>query len=179
MALRFAPPSPYDYLPEVPAFDLHSDDLSEGQQVPNAHVYNGGGVNGDNISPQLRWSGFPSETKSFAITCFDPDAPTGSGFWHWVLFDVPASVTELPQGAASGDMVGLPSGAVHVRNDAGSRDYAGPFPPKDETHRYIFAVHAVDSEKLGPDADVAPAVVGFNLNFHTLGRAVFTAQYGH
>lgn len=179
MTLRAQPPSPYDYLPEVPTFTVESGDLSEGQAVPNEHVYNGGGVNGDNVSPHLRWSGFPSETKSFAITCYDPDAPTGCGFWHWVLFDIPASVTELPRGAASGDMADLPAGAVHVRNDAGSRDYAGPFPPKGETHRYFFAVHAVDSEKLGPDADASPAVVGFNLTFHTLARAVLATTYAH
>lgn len=179
MTLRAQPPSPYDYLPEIPAFTVHSDDLSEGQQVPNDHVYNGGGVNGKNISPHLRWSGFPPNTKSFAVTCFDPDAPTGCGFWHWVLFDIPASVTELSRGAASGDLADLPAGAVHVRNDAGSHDYTGPFPPKGESHRYIFAVHAVDAEKLGPGADAAPAVVGFNLTFHTLARAVLTAEFSH
>lgn len=178
MTLRSQPPSPYDHLPEVGSFTLDSDDISEGQRLSNAHVYNAGGFTGENLSPHLRWSGFPEQTRSFAVTCYDPDAPTGSGFWHWVLFDIPASVTELPTGAGGG--AGLPQGAVHVRNDAGSKDFAGAFPPKgDPPHRYLFAVHAVDSDKLGPDADASCAVVGFNLTFHTLARAVITARYGH
>ncbi|MGH3646300.1 MAG: YbhB/YbcL family Raf kinase inhibitor-like protein [Micromonosporaceae bacterium] len=178
MTLRSRPPSPYDLLPEVPGFTLQSDDIADGQQLSDDHVYNQGGFSGGNISPQLSWSGFPLETGSFAVTCFDPDAPTGSGFWHWVLFDIPASVTEFPRGAGSGE--GLPPGAVHVRNDAGSKDFAGAFPPKgDPPHRYIYAVHAVDSEKLGPDADASCAVVGFNLTFHTLARGVITPTYGH
>ena len=180
MTLRSRPNSPYDYLPVVPAFTVESDDIAEGQALSLDHVYNQAGFTGQNLSPHLRWSGFPTETGSFAVTCYDPDAPTGSGFWHWVLFDIPADVTELPRGAASGDLSGLPAGAVHARNDAGSKDFAGAFPPKgDPAHRYLFAVHAVDSEKLGPDSDASPAVVGFNLTFHTLARAVLTAEYGH
>jgi Raf kinase inhibitor-like YbhB/YbcL family protein len=171
---------PYDVLPEVPSFSLDSDDIAEGRTLSDDQVFNDFGVSGNNISPQLRWSGFPPETKSFAVTCYDPDAPTHSGFWHWVLFDLPADVAELPAGAASGDMAGLPAGAVHARNDYGSRDFGGAAPPEgDPPHRYVFAVHAVDQDKLGPDADASPAFVGFNLNFHTLARGVITAVYGH
>jgi len=176
MTLRAQPPSPYDLLPEVPAFTLDSDDIAEGELIALDHVHHAGGYDGKNISPHLRWSGFPPETKSFAVTCYDPDAPTGSGFWHWVVFNIPATVTELPRGAGSGE--GLPEGAITVRNDAGTKDYAGPFPPKGETHRYLFAVHAVDTEKLGPDADASCAVVGFHLTFHTLARGVITAKFG-
>lgn len=153
-------------------FTVVSDDIAPGGVLKDAQVYAAG-----NTSPQLRWEGFPAETKSFAVTCFDPDAPTGSGFWHWVLFDIPVSVTELPAGAGSGSFEGSPAGAVHVRNDYGSKDFGGAAPPAGEEHRYVFTVYAVDSEKLGPDADVSPAVVGFNLRFHTLGRAQLVGAY--
>ncbi|WP_330329705.1 YbhB/YbcL family Raf kinase inhibitor-like protein [Streptomyces sp. NBC_00536] len=165
-------PLPHAFHPEVHAFTVESDDLAPGADLGDAQVLAGG-----NRSPQLRWEGFPAGTKSFAVTCFDPDAPTGSGFWHWVLFDLPASVTELPAGAGSGSFPGLPAGAVHVRNDYGTRDFGGAAPPAGERHRYVFTVYAVDTEKLGPDADVSPAVVGFNLRFHTLGRAQLIGEF--
>ncbi|MFD7033700.1 YbhB/YbcL family Raf kinase inhibitor-like protein [Streptomyces sp. NPDC051555] len=165
-------PLPHAFHPEVHAFTVESRDLAPGADLGDAQVLAGG-----NLSPQLRWEGFPEGTKSFAVTCFDPDAPTGSGFWHWVLFDLPASVTELPVGAGSGSFPGLPAGAVHVRNDYGTRDFGGAAPPAGERHRYVFTVYAVDTEKLGPDADVSPAVVGFNLRFHTLGRAQLVGEF--
>jgi Raf kinase inhibitor-like YbhB/YbcL family protein len=172
-------PLPYDFLPPVPSFTVTSDDVADGQQMSNNQVYNSFGMTGENISPQLSWSGFPAETRSFAVTCYDPDAPTGSGFWHWLAIDIPATVTSLPSGAgdASG---GLPAGAFHVRNDYGTKDFGGAAPPQgDPPHRYVFAVHAVDSEKLGIDSDVSPAVAGFNLRFHTIGRGLIIPLYGH
>jgi Raf kinase inhibitor-like YbhB/YbcL family protein len=166
-------PDPYDILPAKPSFRLESDDISDGQPVGQPFVHDG--LGGGNQSPQLRWSGFPPETNGFVVTCYDPDAPTMSGFWHWVLVNLPASVTELPRGAGSG--ADLPAGAFQVRNDAGGTAYSGPYPPSgDRPHRYVFTVHAVDA-MLDVDDSVSPAVVGFNLAFHTLARAVLRTTY--
>jgi Raf kinase inhibitor-like YbhB/YbcL family protein len=170
-------PLPYEFLPQVPSFSLTSVDVTADTQMAETQVYNGFGMSGGNISPQLSWSGFPAETASFTVTCFDPDAPTGSGFWHWVLVDIPASVTSLDTRAGSGGE--LPAGAFHVRNDYGSKDFGGAAPPKgDPAHRYVFTVHAVDVPTLGVDDSVSPAIVGFNLHFHTLARALLIPVYG-
>jgi Raf kinase inhibitor-like YbhB/YbcL family protein len=173
------PPIPYIFLPPVPGIELTSDDVEHGGRVPSLHHADSMGMTGGNVSPHLRWAGAPEATRSYAVTCFDPDAPTGSGFWHWVVFDIPASVTELPQGAGSGDMKGLPAGAVHARNDGGTLDYMGAAPPEgDGDHRYVFAVHAVGKPQLGVDSSASPAVVGFNLTFNTLARGVMIVHYG-
>ncbi|MFG2480091.1 YbhB/YbcL family Raf kinase inhibitor-like protein [Streptomyces fagopyri] len=166
-------PLPHDFHPPVPAFTVTSEDVASGAVLKDAQVYAAG-----NTSPQLSWEGFPAGTKSFAVTCFDPDAPTGSGFWHWVVFDIPTSVTGLVTGAGSGKFEGLPEGAVQVRNDYGSKDFGGAAPPAgDPAHRYLFTVYAVDQEKLGPDTEASPAYVGFNLRFHTLARAQLMGEY--
>src|SRR5438309_9329047 len=119
------PPLPHDHLPPAPPLTVTSDDVADGKEVPSAHLADSMGMTGDNLSPHLRWEGAPPETQSFAVTCYDPDAPTASGFWHWVLFDIPADVTELPRGAGSGSMEGLPKGAKHARNDTGEAGYVG------------------------------------------------------
>ena len=173
-------PLPYDFMPAVPSFELRSGDVADGQMMTDNQVYNAFGITGKNISPSLSWSGFPAETKGFAITCFDPDAPTGSGFWHWVLVDIPASVTSLPAGAGHATGSGLPAGAMHLRNDYGSKDFGGAAPPAgDPPHRYVFAVHALDVPSLELESDTTPAVAGFNLRFRTIARAVLIPVYGH
>jgi Raf kinase inhibitor-like YbhB/YbcL family protein len=173
------PPLPHEFLPEVPFFTVTSDDVTHGEQMSNAHVFNDWGFTGENLSPHLSWAGFPSETKSFAVTCYDPDAPTGSGFWHWVLYDLPASVTELATGAGGGDFKELPEGAKHGRNDYGNKEFGGAAPPPGTPHRYVFTVHALDVEELGVPDEASPAVVGFNITAHTLARAQFAPEYGH
>ena len=158
-------PNPYELLPPRPSFTVTSDDVTDGQPLKDDQVADAG-----NTSPQLSWQGAPEGTQSYCVTCFDPDAPTPSGFWHWVLVDVPADVTSLDTGAASGD---LPGQAFHCRNDGGDKGFMGAAPPEnDQVHRYFFVVHAVKEESLGVDSDASPAVVSFNLAFKTLGRAV-------
>lgn len=163
-------PNPYELLPAVPSFTVTSDDVQDGEPVKDDQVAAKG-----NTSPQLSWSGAPEGTKSFVVTCFDPDAPTPSGFWHWVLVDLPSDVTSLDTGAAAGD---LPGAAFHCRNDGGEKGFMGAAPPKgDQVHRYFYVVHAVGDETLGVDSDASPAVVSFNLAFKTLGRAVLHGTY--
>jgi Raf kinase inhibitor-like YbhB/YbcL family protein len=169
-------PDPYELLPAAGAFSVTSADVQDGSQLAAAHVHDSAG--GQNSSPQLSWSGFPDETKSFVVTCFDPDAPIASGFWHWVAVNIPASVTSLDTGAGADD-ASLPGDAFHVRNDFGALAYAGAAPPQgDMVHRYYFVVHAVDVDALDV-AGATPAVVGFNLAFHTLARAIITPTYQH
>jgi hypothetical protein len=172
-------PLPHEHLPSVPELTVTSDDIEDGKALPNMHVADVMGCTGENISPHLCWAGAPEGTQSYAVTCFDPDAPTGSGFWHWLVFDIPASVHELPRGAGSGDKVGLPEGAKHARNDMGQAEYVGSAPPPGHgDHRYVFTVHAVGVPTLGVDADASPAIVGFNLTFNTLARGCIVATYG-
>jgi Raf kinase inhibitor-like YbhB/YbcL family protein len=155
--------------------ELKSASFNDGDFLDMRHVMStqyGFGCSGGNRSPQLSWSGAPDGTRGFAITCYDPDAPTGSGFWHWVVANIPASVTSLAEGAGDASSGQMPDGSVTVRNDAGSREYAGPCPPAgDHPHRYFFTVFAVGVDQLQVNADTSPAVVGFQLHFNTLARA--------
>lgn len=171
-------PLPYEFLPAVPAFTVTSRDVADGQTLPLDQVSGLMGAGGQDLSPHLAWSDVPPGTRSFAVTCFDPDAPTASGFWHWAVADIPGDVTELPTGAGSGGDGALPAPAVTLRNDAGLARYVGAAPPPSHgPHRYIFAVHAVDVESLGVGPDATPAFLGFNLFTHTLGRAVIIPVY--
>jgi Raf kinase inhibitor-like YbhB/YbcL family protein len=158
-------------LPSVPTLDVVSTSFVHGDRLPEEHVFDGWGFTGGNVSPQLSWAGAPEGTLGYAVTCFDPDAPTPSGFWHWVLVDLPADTTSLDTNAGA-EAATLPGNAFHVRNDWSSKDYGGAYPPDgDRPHRYYFVVHAVDVETLGVDDDASAAVVSFNLAFHTLARA--------
>ena len=166
-------PDPYELLPKVPSFTVTSDDVTDGQPLKDDQVADAG-----NTSPHLTWSGAPEGTKSYTVTCFDPDAPTPAGFWHWCAVDIPGDVRSLERGAGSSDDT-LPGG-FHVPTDMGARAYGGAAPPQgDMPHRYFFVVHAVDVATLGVDASATPAVVSFNLAFHTLGRATITPTYAH
>lgn len=173
------PPNPYDFLPPVPALEVTSEDLVGGERLPELHVADVMGCTGGNTSPHLAWSGAPEGTRSYAVTCFDPDAPTASGFWHWVVIDIPASVSELGRGAGSGAEGALPDGARAGRNDLGAFEYLGAAPPEGlGDHRYIFVVHALGVPTLGVDADASPALVAFNLTFNTVARGMLVATYG-
>ena len=158
-------------------FTLISTDVHAGQTIGTAQVFNGMGCAGANTSPALQWQGAPAATKSFALTVYDPDAPTGSGWWHWVVYNIPASTSRLPAGAGGG--AGLPAGAVQGNTDIGSPGYGGPCPPPgDKPHHYIFTIYALNVDKLDVPANATAAYVGFNLHAHTVGKATLTAVYG-
>ncbi|MED5815861.1 YbhB/YbcL family Raf kinase inhibitor-like protein [Mycolicibacterium sp. 050232] len=168
--------SPYDNLPKLPTFTLTSESVTDGQPLANDQVSGIMGAGGSDVSPQLSWSGFPAETKSFAVTVYDPDAPTASGFWHWAVADLPATVTELPAGAGDGGE--LPGGAVTLTNDASLKRYLGAAPPAGHgPHRYYIAVHALPVESLELPDGATPAYLGFNLFGQAIARAVIHGTY--
>ena len=170
------PTDPYDALPKLPAFTLTSNSIIDGEPLATPQVSGIMGAGGEDVSPQLSWSGFPKETRSFAVTVYDPDAPTASGFWHWAVANLPATCTELPEGAGDGSL--LPGDALTLANDAGLRRYVGAAPPAGHgPHRYYIAVHAVNVEKLELAEDASPAYLGFNLFMHAIARAVIVGTY--
>lgn len=157
---------------------LTSGEFSDGDYLVNEQVFAGFGCEGRNVSPSLSWSGAPEGTKSLALTVYDPDAPTGSGWWHWVVVNLPATTTSLPKGAGMADNSKLPEGAFQVRTDFGAPGYGGPCPPQgDHPHRYLFTIHALDLDALDVMADSSPALVGFYLNYHTLAKASLMGLY--
>ncbi len=160
------------------AFNLTSTAFENDGFMPKAQLYNGMGQSGDNLSPPLSWSDPPAGTKSFAVTLYDPDAPTGSGWWHWVLVNIPADVTSLPEGASSKPDA-LPEGALQSRTDFGVAGYGGAAPPPGVLHHYVFTVHALGVEMLDVSPDMSAAMVGFMINGARLGSASVTAVYGH
>jgi Raf kinase inhibitor-like YbhB/YbcL family protein len=160
-------------------FKLTSPTIKPGASLTAVQVYEGFGCTGENQSPALKWTAGPEGTKSYALTVYDPDAPTGSGWWHWIVYNIPANVTELTAGAgdASGKM--LPSGAAQGRNDFGAHAFGGACPPKgDKPHRYIITVFALKTEKIEAAPDATAALIGYMINANTLARDSFTAMYG-
>lgn len=165
----FPGPDPYAPLKDLPTFELSSPDIKDGEKIADEFRAP------SNVSPQLDWANLPEGTKSIAVTCFDPDAPTASGFWHWAVFNIPATEKGLPQGAGSEDGSKLPEGAIQLVGDSGMRGHYGANPPAQHApHRYMYAVHAVDVEKLDVPEDATPTVLGFNLYFHSIARAIIT-----
>lgn len=172
---------PYEALPEVACFDLTSDSVRDSERLPLSQVGAMTGLDGKDSTPQLSWSGAPAGTKSYALTCFDPDAPTASGFWHLAAYDIPAQVTSLDEGAVVLDRTSasFPEAAGLLRNDGGVRGFVGAAPPPGHgEHRYMFVVHALDVESLDLDEEASPAMLGFQMFGHTLGRARLTGTFG-
>jgi len=167
---------PFARLPEVPVFDVTSTTLTDGAALPLAQLSGIFGVpGGGDVSPQLSWSGAPAGTMGYAVTMYDPDAPTGSGFWHWAVTNIPATTTELPENAG-GDPALLPDVAVTLPNDARAARFIGGAPPAGHgPHRYFITVHALDTDDLGVSPDATPAYLGFTMAGHILGRATLHA----
>ncbi|MCI0144194.1 YbhB/YbcL family Raf kinase inhibitor-like protein [Arthrobacter bambusae] len=164
---------PYAAVTPTRAMTLTSDDIVAGEEKPL--LFRDPAIGGENLSPQLRWSEFPSGTKSFALTCYDPDAPTGTGFVHWAVANIPLEITELARGQGF-DHRTMPKGSLTIPNDYRLRRYVGANPPPGSgRHRYVFIIHAVDVERLDIDPELTPVVLGFNLHFHTLARGVLSA----
>ncbi|MBI3789190.1 MAG: YbhB/YbcL family Raf kinase inhibitor-like protein [Ignavibacteriales bacterium] len=158
-------------------FTLKSNDV--GGQATEKQVFNGFGCSGANVSPQLRWENPPAGTKSFAVTMYDPDAPTGSGWWHWLMFDIPASAKELPSNAGDPKSNLAPKGSIQSVTDFGAAGYGGPCPPpRHGSHQYIITVYALKVDKLGPDEKAQPAMVGYNIRANTIQKASIVMYYG-
>lgn len=165
--------TPYDSIAVVPSFTITSDDVEHEKEMGMAQVSGIMGAGGQDVSPQLAWADFPEETRSFAITVYDPDAPTASGFWHWAIANVPVSTTSLPTDAGNETGTGLPPDAWQLKNDAGLNRYLGAAPPAGHgPHTYYIAVHALDVASLDIDKDATPAFLAFNMSGHTIARAV-------
>ncbi len=157
--------------------NLTSPDIAEGEFMDIEQVFSGFGCEGGNLSPSLTWSGAPQGTNSFVVTAYDPDAPTGSGFWHWSVFNIPASVSALPEGAGT-VAAPLPEGAVQARNDFSQNAFGGACPPEGRTHRYVFTIYAMPQDTLPIDETASGALVGFFANTSSLASASITAEFG-
>lgn len=183
MRLRFllAATSVLGVAPAAPAagFMLSSPDIEADGMIDKKFEADTFGCSGENKSPTLKWSGAPKDTRSFAVTVYDPDAPTGSGWWHWSVINIPANVTELKPDAGNVSGANLPQGARQVRIDYGVAAWGGVCPPEgDKPHRYVFAVHALKTDRLDIPADATAALAGFMINANSIGKASFTAKYG-
>ena len=170
---------PIAALAAAPRFTLESDEVKPNVRIAEAQVYKGFGCDGGNVSPSLRWNNPPAGTKSFAVTVYDPDAPTGSGWWHWVIFNIPPSLTSLPAGAGKSDGTGTPQGAIQSMTDFGQPGFGGPCPPQGaKPHHYIFTIFALKVDQLPLKPEASGAMVGYYLNQNALVKASFTGLYG-
>jgi Raf kinase inhibitor-like YbhB/YbcL family protein len=164
---------------QAAGFKLESPDIKANATIDKKFEFNGFGCSGENKSPALKWSGAPKDTKSFAVNVYDPDAPTGSGWWHWYVINIPATVTELKADAGAVGGANLPKGATSVKTDFGAAGWGGMCPPPgDKPHRYVFTVHALKTDKVDIPADASPALAGFMVNADTIAKASFTGRYG-
>lgn len=160
-------------------FRAGSPDVDGTKPIANRYVFNGFGCTGENVSPAIIWQGAPKDTRSFAVTVYDPDAPTGSGWWHWVVINIPADMHGLQQGAGDPVAKKMPKGVMQMRTDFGKPGWGGPCPPaSDKPHRYVFTVHALKVEKLDVPEDATAALVGFMINANRIDKASFGARYG-
>jgi len=159
-------------------FTLTSTDFTEGTTLANAQVFNEFGCKGGNVSPALAWSGAPAGTQSFALLMHDPDAPTGSGWWHWIVYNIPPGTYALAAGAGDPKKGQMPAGAVQGRNDYGSAGYGGPCPPPGSPHHYNFTLYALKVAKLEVPQGASAALIGFNARAHALAEARLTGMYG-
>ncbi len=160
-------------------FTLSSPTIKPESTLGTDQVFNGFGCTGNNISPELIWANAPEGTKSFALTVYDPDAPTGSGWWHWVVYNLPATTAKLAAGVGTADGKKLPAGSLQGRTDFGAPGFGGACPPVgDKPHRYIFTLHALKTEKIEVPSDATAALIGYMINANRIGQASFTAYYG-
>ncbi|MBB1489511.1 YbhB/YbcL family Raf kinase inhibitor-like protein [Oceanospirillum sp. D5] len=165
-------------VPVYADMSVSSSDIQPGEMMSVVHEFKGFGCQGENLSPQLSWQGAPEKTRSFAVTAYDPDAPTGSGWWHWVLVNIPSDTTDLPRGAGQPDQPPLPAGSQQFRTDYGMNEFGGACPPQGHgVHRYQFTVFALDTERLELPAEASAALVGYYLNAHKLDSVTLEALY--
>jgi Raf kinase inhibitor-like YbhB/YbcL family protein len=169
--------NPYSDMPVVPEFELKSNLVANDRYLPPAQVSGIFGAGGQDTSPDLEWSGFPEQTRSFMLTMFDPDAPTPSGFWHWAVINLPVHLNSLPAGAGESDGT-LPEDAVHLPNDAGLHRYLGAAPPPGDPHRYFIVVSALDVAEAGISTDTTPALASFQMLSHSIARATLIPTFG-
>lgn len=161
-------------------FNLESTDVGQNRLIADKYVLNGFGCKGENVSPALSWKNAPKGTKSFAVTAYDPDAPTDSGWWHWVVFNLPANMTSLPRGSGSSGAGKLPKGVVQSKTDFGTSGWGGPCPPQgDKPHRFIFTVFALKTDRLELDENASAAMVSYMVNVNTLAKSIITSYSEH
>jgi len=163
---------------QASSFSLTSNDIAQGKFMSKKHEFNGFGCSGDDLSPHLKWTNAPEGTKSFAITAYDPDAPTGSGWWHWQIVNIPKHVTELLTGAGNKEADIAGKGSTHISNDYGLKAFGGACPPPGHgIHHYRFTIHALSVEKLELPENASGALAGYMINASTIDSSTIESLY--